>query len=131
MKKIIIFLQIITVITLLVLTVNGGAETGKNGKYFLMIATAYYPGIECCYPFHDGLTATGAKAGKGCIAVDPKAGILKMGQKVYVENYGYGICNDVGEAIKGWKIDLCFDTYQEALNWGRKLVRVYIIKEDK
>ena len=122
-------MQIITVITLLVLTVNGGA--GKNGKYFLMIATAYYPGIECCYPFHDGLTATGAKAGKGCIAVDPKAGILKMGQKVYVENYGYGICNDVGEAIKGWKIDLCFDTYQEALNWGRKLIRVYIIKEDK
>ena len=62
------------------------------------------------------------------IAIDPKAGILKMGQKVFVEGYGYGECNDVGSAIKGWKIDLCFDTYEEAINWGRHLVKVWILK---
>jgi len=96
-------------------------------KYFKLTATAYYPGPECTHPYTDGLTATGAIAGKGCIAIDPK-GPLKMGQKVYVEGYGYGVCNDVGSAIKGWKIDLCFDTLQEAKEWGVKLVKVYVIK---
>jgi len=98
-------------------------------KYFEMTATAYYPGPECTYPFDDGFTAMGHVAGKGCIAIDPK-GPLHLGQKVYVEGYGYGICNDVGSAIKGWKIDLCFDTYEEAIEWGVKLVKVYVL-EDK
>lgn len=127
MKKLIIFIQVVTLIILLVLMINGEAETIRTEKYFTMVATGYYPGIECCYPFHDGFTATGEKAGKGSIAIDPNAGILKMGQKVFIEGYGYGICNDTGGAIKGWKIDVCFDTLQEAKDWGKKLVKVYII----
>ena len=82
-----------------------------------------------------GIIPRGAIGGMGknnnppwCVAIDPDAGILKMGQKVFIENYGYGICNDVGGAIKGWHIDLCFDSHQEALNWGVKLVRVYVIE---
>lgn len=123
MKKIILILQIMTLIALL-----GIPEQASTDKHFIMTATAYYPGPESCYPFDDGFTSTGAVAGKGCIAIDPKAGILKMGQKVFVEGYGYGECNDVGSAIKGWKIDLCFDTYEEAINWGRHLVKVWILK---
>lgn len=95
-------------------------------KHFELTATAYYPGPECTYPFDDGFTATGDIAGKGSIAIDPK-GPLKMGQHVYVEGYGHGVCNDVGSAIKGWKIDLCFDTLQEAKEWGVKLVKVYVL----
>ena len=98
-------------------------------KYYYLTATAYYPGLECTYPFTDGLTSTGAKAGKGCIAIDPK-GPLKMGQRVYVVGYGEGVCNDVGSAIKGWRIDVCFNTYEEAVEWGVKLVKVYVL-EDK
>jgi len=96
-------------------------------KHFALTATAYYPGPECTYPFDDGLTATGDIAGKGSIAIDPK-GPLNMGQRVYVEGYGEGVCNDVGSAIKGWKIDLCFDTLQEAKEWGVKLVKVYVLE---
>ena len=96
-------------------------------KFYYLTATAYYPGPECTYPYDDGFTATGAKAGKGCIAVDPKNGPLKLGQRVYVVGYGEGVCNDVGSAIKGWKIDLCFDTYKEAIEWGVKLVKVYVL----
>ena len=99
-----------------------------SDKYFIMVATGYCPCEICCAPFADGFTATGDKAGRGCIAIDPKAGILKMGQWVWVEGYGYGKCNDVGGSIKGWHIDLCFDTHQEALEWGRKLVKVYVLK---
>ena len=123
MKKIIILIQITTIIILLSLSPRA------EQKYFLMVATGYCPCEICCSPYADGLTYTGDKAGRGCIAIDPKARILKMGQKVYVEGYGYGVCNDIGGAIKGWEVDLCFDTHEEALEWGRKLVKVYVLEE--
>jgi len=131
MRKIIIILELAIIIALIfVLFTEEKAEAIEEPevKYFLMTATAYYPGPESCYPYADGLTATGAKAGKGCIAIDPKSGPFKFGQKVFVEGYGYGICNDVGGAIKEWKIDLCYNTLEEAKEWGKKLVKVYIVE---
>jgi len=130
MRKAIIVIEIIAILLLLAAIPEKEAEAVEEPemKYFLMTATAYYPGYESCYPFDDGLTATGAIAGKGCIAIDPEAGILKLGQKVFVEGYGFGECNDVGGAIKGWKVDLCYDTLQEAKEWGRKLVKVYLLE---
>ena len=104
------------------------AVTFCTPKCFELTATAYYPGPKSCYPFDDGFTATGDIAGKGSIAIDPKNGPLKMGQHVYIEGYGHGVCNDVGSAIKGWKIDVCFDTYEEAVEWGVKLVKVCVLK---
>jgi len=122
-KKLIILIQVIAILLLLYVSMPKAEQ-----KYFLLTATAYYPGAECCYPFNDGLTALGHKAGHGSVAIDPKNGPLKMGQNVYIEGYGSGVCNDVGSAIKGWKIDLCFDTLEEAQEWGVKLVKVYIIE---
>lgn len=129
MRKIIIIIEIATIILLLAAIPRREAKAIEKTelKHFLMTATAYYPGEECCWPHNDGITAFGAEAGKGCIAIDPEAGILKIGQKVFVEGYGFGECNDVGAAIKGWKIDVCFDTLQEAKEWGRQLVKVYIL----
>ena len=126
MKKLIIFIEILTIVILLIAS-GPGADT-KEQKFFMMTATAYYPGPESCHPFDDGLTAIGDKAGKGSIAIDDKNGPLKMGQMVYIEGYGIGKCNDRGSAIKDWKIDLCFDTIEEAQEWGRKLVKVYLIE---
>lgn len=125
MKKLIILVQIITIIILLSLS----PKAEVKGKYFIMLATAYTPGVESCGIWADGFTYTGDVAGRGCIAIDPKARILKMGQKVYVEGYGYGVCNDIGGAIKGWRIDVCFDDLEEALEWGIKLVKVYVLEE--
>jgi len=123
MKKIIIIIQIIAIILLLI------SAPKAEQKYYLMTATGYYPGPECTHPFTDGLTAIGDIAGRGCIAIDDKKGPLKMGQKVFVEGYGYGKCNDRGSAIKNWKIDLCFNTLQEAKEYGVKLVKVYLVEE--
>ena len=131
MRRIIIILELAIIITLFfILFTEERAEAIKEpeAKYFLMTATAYYPGPECCHPHADGFTATGAIAGKGCIAIDPKNGPLKFGQKVFVEGYGYGICNDVGGAITEWELDLCYDTLKEAEEYGRKLVKVYLVE---
>ena len=129
MKKLIILIKIIIFIAsfyLIFIAPEAGAE--KEGKFFLMTATGYYPGLECTYPFDDGFTATGDVAGRGSVAIDDKNGPLHMGQRVGIEGYGLGKCNDRGSAIKGWKIDLCFDTLQEAKEWGRKLIKVYILE---
>ncbi len=95
-------------------------------KTLTMEATAYYPGAEDTWPYASGISASGLKAGYGIVAVDPR--VIKLKTPVYVEGYGYAIAGDVGGAIKGHKIDLCFDTYEEAVRFGRKKVKVQILR---
>ena len=125
MKKLIILIEIIILILLISIPKQGN---GEEIKCFILEATGYYPGPECTNPFNDGFTAIGDVAGRGSVAIDDKNGPLRMGQRVWIEGYGYGKCNDRGSAIKGWKIDLCFETYEEAKKWGRKLIKVYVLE---
>lgn len=90
-------------------------------------ATAYYPGPESTGKFADGLTAIGLKAGHGIIAVDPR--VIPLRTRVYIPNYGFAIAGDVGGAIKGNIIDLCFETYREAIQFGRRKVDLYILAD--
>ena len=46
---------------------------------------------------------------------------------MYVPGYGIAIAGDVGGAIRGNIIDLAFDTYREAMHFGRRQVKVYIL----
>ena len=130
MKKLIILIEIIILILLIYIAVPKQGN-GKEPKYFILEATGYYPGPESCAPFDDGFTAIGDVAGRGSVAIDDKNGPLHIGQRVWIEGYGSGKCNDRGSAIKKWKIDLCFETYEEAIEWGRKLVKVYVLGEIK
>ena len=120
-------LTVAVLIVMLLLITYAVTFCKPEGKYFILKVTGYCPCKKCCGEWANGLTYTGDKAGRGCVAIDPNAGILKMGQRVYIEGYGYGVCNDIGGAIKGWEADVCFDTHQEALNWGVRLVKVYVI----
>ncbi|MFA4016675.1 MAG: hypothetical protein RUDDFDWM_001785 [Candidatus Fervidibacterota bacterium] len=94
-------------------------------KVLTMIATGYDPGPRSCGKYANGLTATGMRARRGVVAVDPR--VIKLGTRLYVEGYGYAIAADTGGAIKGNRIDLCFDTYEEAMRWGIRKVRVLIL----
>jgi len=51
-----------------------------------------------------------------------------LGSRLYVPGYGHALAADVGGAIKGNRIDLCFDTYNEAIQYGRRTVKVYILE---
>ena len=73
----------------------------------------------------DGVTATGTVPRPGVISVDPK--VIPLGTLLYVEGYGYGRAEDTGGVIKGDKLDLFFETEEEAIRWGRQLVRVEVI----
>jgi len=78
------------------------------------------------YTFTGNKTATGVEPKQGVIAVDPK--VIKLGSKVYVEGYGYAIAADTGGAIRGNRIDVFFPTLRQCINWGRKAIRIYVLK---
>ena len=61
----------------------------------------------------------------GTIAAD--TAYYPFGTRMYVPGYGWGVVEDRGGAIKGaTRIDLYFNSHQEALSWGRKKVRVTV-----
>lgn len=92
--------------------------TIAGGKVMQVVSTAYT---------HTGhRTATGIYPYKGIAAVDPQ--VIPLGTKFYVENYGLAIAADTGGSIKGNRIDVFFDTYSEAINWGRRTVNIYIVE---
>lgn len=92
-----------------------------------MEASAYYPGPESTGVWADGFTSAGLPAGYGVVAVDPD--VIPLGTLLYIPGYGVAVAGDVGSAIKGLKVDLGFDTYREALLFGRRPVEVYVVSE--
>jgi len=68
----------------------------------------------------------------GAIAVDPK--VIPLGTKMYILSsggtwiYGVAVAEDTGGSIKGYKIDLFFDTYDECINFGVRSAAVYILE---
>jgi len=113
--------------------ISGRKERNLPYPEFLVIATAYTPHERCCYPYADGFTSTHYKAGHKSVAIDPEYGIFRYGDVLYIEGYGVGLANDCGSAIKGKRIDVCFDLgdEQKAMDWGRKKVRVWVLKRGR
>ncbi|QKE71402.1 LysM peptidoglycan-binding domain-containing protein [Arthrobacter citreus] len=96
-----------------------------NKKVVTVEATAYTASCKGC----SGVTATGINLKKNpnmkVISVDPN--LIPLGSKVYVEGYGEAIAGDTGGAIKGHRIDVFVANKQDAINFGRKQVKVTIL----
>lgn len=89
--------------------------------------TAYCPCTKCCGQYANGITSTGVTAqANRTIAVDPK--VIPYGTMVFIDGHPY-IAEDCGGAIKSNRIDIYFDTHEEALNWGVKNLEVTIVRE--
>ncbi len=82
--------------------------------------------LASAYTYTGNNTASGVPPRYGVVAVDPRE--ISMGTSMYVEGYGYATALDRGGAIKGNRIDLFFETYEEAMNWGMRRVKVYILE---
>ena len=106
--------------------VSRGGENIRFERAIEVLSTAYCPCAICCGPGATGLTRLGIPAKKGVIAVDPR--VIPLGARVYVDGYGYAVAADTGSAIKGNRIDVCFDTHEEALAWGMRRLKVYILE---
>jgi len=80
------------------IVVNTADVNGVTLEYwraFEMYATIYSPCNSgtggCSYS-----TASGMRAGRGVVAVDPSMYSYLQGQRVYIPGYGYGVIGDVG-----------------------------------
>ena len=105
---------------------NESSNSEEEGtKEITVKATAYTASCEGC----SGTTATGvdlnANPDAKVIAVDPS--VIPLGSKVYVEGYGVATAADTGGAIKGNRIDVFIPSEQDAINWGKKQVKVKIL----
>lgn len=100
-------------------------EPTTTGEEMMVTATAYTAYCEGC----SGTTAYGidlrANPDQKVIAVDPR--IIPLGTKVWVEGYGEAIAGDTGGAIKGNKIDVFIPSYDSAVAWGVKQVKIKVI----
>lgn len=104
---------------------RSGSAIARSGTVLTMTATAYDASYECNYPYYGQPSYIGLPLARGIAAVDPN--VIPMGTRLYVEGYGNAIAADQGGAIKGNRIDLFFESHQEALDYGIKTVKVTIL----
>jgi uncharacterized protein YabE (DUF348 family) len=106
-------------------TPSRGNEAGAADEFYVE-ATAYGPDCGGC----TGITASGynikTNPNMKMIAVDPS--VIPLGSKVWVEGYGYAIAGDTGGAIKGHRIDVLYPSEAAASSWGRKRVKVRVLR---
>ena len=100
-------------------------EPTSYGTEMTVTATAYTAYCPGC----SGTTAYGidlrANPNQKVIAVDPR--VIPLGTRVWVEGYGEAIAGDTGGAIKGNKIDVFIPSYDNAIAWGVKEVKLRVI----
>ncbi len=133
---------------LVLITLNAGCASirppaGAKAVERKLLVTAYCKCQSCCgwerswfgrpvytsgpakgKPKKVGVTASGAKAGKGTIAAD--LSLYPFKTIMYVPGYGYGRVEDCGGGVKGDHIEVFFGSHSQALNWGRRTRNVKI-----
>jgi uncharacterized protein YabE (DUF348 family) len=93
-----------------------------------VLATHYFPSTCDKTPDHPwyGITYTGKRAEKGIIAVDPR--YIAFHTRMYVPGYGFGVAEDIGGAIKGRHIDVCFPDEDVGKNvWSTRYLDIYLL----
>lgn len=100
------------------------ARSGEQARTLYCEATAY------CYTGHRTATGTWPEARK-TVAVDPA--VIPLNSRIYVtcdsqpSINGIYVAEDTGGLIKGNIIDIYMLSQEEALQWGRRLVKVEIL----
>ena len=96
-----------------------------------MRVTAYCPCPKCCGSYSDGLTSSGHKIRQGdrFAAADK---IYPFGTEMIIPGYKSGQpvkVLDRGGAIRDSRLDVFFNSHQEALEWGVRYLDVKIRRQ--
>lgn len=114
-------------------TSRGGTTTSREtvpasapltGDWIWANASAYCACVKCCGKTN-GITASGTKATAGRTIAAPKN--YAFGTKIEIAGMGTYVVEDRGGAITGNKIDIYFDSHQEALQFGRRQLQIKIV----
>lgn len=118
-------------------SLSRGGNTYRFTRVLYVIATAYTSGPESTgkSPGHPafGITRSGLPVEVGHIAVDPD--VIPLLSHVYVEGLcafsaqfnGRYFATDTGSAIQGNRIDIYFERVEDAIRFGRRRMRVYVL----
>ena len=122
-------------------TIGTIVRDGKEYRFTRVItvqASAYTAGPESTgkspgHPLY-GITRSGLQVEVGHIAVDPR--VIPLLTSVYVEGLdsrgalfnGVYLATDTGRAILGNRIDIYFENVEDALWFGRRQMKVYILE---
>ena len=80
-------------------------------------------------PFRLALFPWMLSSREGTIAADTR--YYPFGTRMFIPDYGWGVVQDRGGAIQGPnRLDIFFDSHQEALRWGRQWQTVLIFPAD-
>ena len=86
------------------------------------LVSAYCACILCTGHTH-GITKSQHRVQVKHTIACPKA---MLGKVVWLYGLGPRVCDDIGSAIQGRRIDLYMETHEEALDFGKKLMKVRI-----
>jgi len=96
-------------------------ESIPSGRAMYVSASAY----SAHDPGNGKHTASGTLVRHGVIAVDPQ--VIPLGTRVFIPGYGDAVAEDIGSAIRGHRIDVAFDSHEEALAFGRRDLEIIIV----
>jgi 3D (Asp-Asp-Asp) domain-containing protein len=98
----------------------------EETEWFYFVATGYSANDP--EQGTNNITATGKEIKKGMIAVDPK--VIPLGTEVEIKDMGFFTAEDTGGWIKGNRIDIYFETKEQAEQFGRQVIWVKITDKD-
>jgi 3D (Asp-Asp-Asp) domain-containing protein len=101
-------------------------QVERKTEWFYFVATGYSANDPT--QGTNDITATGKEIEKGMIAVDTK--IIPLGTKIEIKDMGFFVAEDTGGKIKGNRIDIYFDTKEEAKDFGRKTIWVRVLGDN-
>ncbi len=120
----------VVLLTIVSLSVGFARAVDEAGEWktVRMRVTAYCPCEKCCGDWADGVTANGHRINQGdrFVAADRR---YSFGTALLIPGYNNSQpvkVLDRGGAIKGNKLDVFFNTHQEALVWGVQYLDVKV-----
>ena len=107
---------------------TSNSEAGDQWQTVQMRVTAYCPCPKCCGNYSDGITACGHKIRQGdfFVAADK---MYPFGTEIIIPGYKSSEAVKVldrGGVIRGNRLDVFFNSHQEALKWGVRYLDVKI-----
>lgn len=111
-------------------------QAGYKSRWVTVTCTAYCPCKICCASHSDGVTASGRNAWLAGVAVDPA--VFALGSHLDIPGYDRGpngngswiLADDTGRLVVGNVIDVRFKTHEEAVQWGRKTLKVRVWEKE-
>jgi 3D (Asp-Asp-Asp) domain-containing protein len=99
-------------------------------RWKTVVATAYCPHCRVCET--TGVTYTGREAipdGVAVARIGPRA--ARLGTKLLVPGRGWLLVDDVGGGVDSNQIDIRVSTHEEAVHFGRRQLRVGVMKSPR